>query len=65
MLAPGATPSQQTGFVLGRTGGNIRPFTVAIAADGRVTGARTVRVHGECVPLYTRLWKPLTAAVNL
>ena len=116
-LAPGATASQQTGFALGRTGGNIRPFTVSIAADGRVSvsgpvqagrmkltraqlaalakiaadvrfttlpkttncagtlpdvastfvrvGARTVRVHGECLARYTRLWKALSGAVKL
>jgi hypothetical protein len=28
-------------------------------------GARTVRVHGECVPRYGRLWKALGAAVKL
>jgi hypothetical protein len=116
-LASVATASQQTGFALGRTGGNIRPFTVAIAADGRVSvsgpvqagrteltrtqlatlaklaadthfaalpkttncpgtlpdvastfvrvGPRTVRVHGECVPRYSRLWRALTTAVKL
>jgi hypothetical protein len=116
-LASGASASQQTGFALGRTGGNIRPFTVSIAADGRVSvsgpvqvgrtkltraqlaaltktaadvrfttlpntttcagtlpdvastfvriGARTVRVHGECVPRYARLWKALAGAVKL
>jgi hypothetical protein len=116
-FASGATASQQTGFALGRTGGNIRPFTVAIAADGRVSvsgpvqvgrakltraqlaalariaadarftalpkttncagtlpdvastfvrvGARTVRVHGECVPRYARVWRALTSAVKL
>ena len=118
VLASGATASQQqSGFALGRTGGNIRPFTVSIAADGRVSvsgpvqagrtkltraqlaalskiaadvrfttlpkttnctgtlpdvastfvrvGARTVRVHGECVPRYARVWRALTAAVKL
>jgi hypothetical protein len=28
-------------------------------------GARTVRVHGECVPRYARLWKALAGAVKL
>jgi hypothetical protein len=117
LLASVATASQQTGFALGRTGGNIRPFTVAIAADGSVSvsgpvqvgrmkltraqltaldkiaadarftalpkttncsgtlpdvastfvrvGARTVRVHGECVPRYARLWRALVSAVKL
>jgi hypothetical protein len=116
-LASGASASQQTGFALGRTGGNIRPFAVAIAPDGRVSvsgpvhagrtkltraqvaalakiaadvrfitlprttncsgtlpdvastfvrvGARTVRVHGECVPRYARLWRALVSAVKL
>jgi hypothetical protein len=31
---------------------------------GRV-GARTVRVHGECVPRYARVWKALGSAVKL
>ena len=116
-LASDATASQQSGFAFGRTGGNIRPFTASIAADGRVSvsgpvqagrmklsraqlaalaklaadvrfatlpkttncagtlpdvastfvrvGARTVRVHGECLVRYTRLWKALTGAVKL
>jgi hypothetical protein len=116
-LAPAAAASQQTGFAFGRSGGNIRPYTVAIAADGRVTvsgparvgrtrltrtqigvlaklasdvrfatlprttdcsgtlpdvaatfvrvGGRTVRVHGDCVPRYTRLWKALAGTVKL
>jgi hypothetical protein len=117
VLAPVAAASKQTGFAFGRSGGNIRPYTVVIAADGRVTvsgpahvgrmrltrtqvgalaklaadvrfatlpkttdcagtlpdiaarfvrvGARTVRVHGDCVARYTRLWKALAAAVML
>jgi hypothetical protein len=28
-------------------------------------GARTVRVHGNCVPRYTRMWKALSAAVRV
>jgi hypothetical protein len=28
-------------------------------------GARTVRVHGNCMPRYTRMWKALTAAVRV
>jgi hypothetical protein len=27
-------------------------------------GARTVRVHGNCVPRYARMWKALTTAVR-
>jgi hypothetical protein len=107
-----ATPT--TGFAFGRTGGNIRPFTVTIATTGAVTatgaapthratltkqqladlnriafttqfntlaavtackgtlpdvaaqfirvGARTVRVHGSCLPKFNRLWRALNAA---
>ncbi len=47
-LAPAAGASEQTGFAFGRTGGNIRPFTVVISTDGavRVTGAAGVgRTH--------------------
>jgi hypothetical protein len=116
-LPPAASASQQTGFAFGRSGGNIRPYTVTIAADGRVSvsgpvqagrtkltqaqvgslvklaadvrfatlpkttncagalpdvastfvrvGARTVRVHGNCIPRYARLWKALGSAVKL
>ena len=28
-------------------------------------GTRTVRVHGECVPRYAKVWRALTAAVQL
>jgi hypothetical protein len=28
-------------------------------------GPRTVRVHGNCVPRYARMWKALTAAVRV
>jgi hypothetical protein len=28
-------------------------------------GARTVRVHGNCVPRYTRMWRALSAAVRM
>jgi hypothetical protein len=117
VVAPSAAASQQTGFAFGRGGGNIRPYTVTIAADGRVTvsgpvqvgrtrltraqlgglatlaatvrfgtlpkstscagtlpdvagtfvrvGTRTARVHGDCVPRFTRLWKALAGAVKL
>src|SRR5712691_5561529 len=33
-LAPAADGAQPTGFAFGRTGGNIRPFTVTIDTDG-------------------------------
>jgi hypothetical protein len=114
---PAASASQQTGLAFGRSGGNIRPYTVTIAAGGRVSvsgpvqvgrtkltraqveglvklaadvrfatlpkttncagalpdvastfvrvGARTVRVHGNCVPRFARLWKTLGSAVKL
>jgi|SRR5689334_16302510 hypothetical protein len=117
VLAPAAGATQRTGFAFGRIGGNIRPFTVAIATDGRVrvngavqvnriqltrlqlgnlnrlaaignfgalpqmtnctgtlpdvattfirVGPRTVRVHGDCVAEYRRLWTALTHAVRM
>ena len=36
-VVPAADASQTRGFAFGRTGGNIRPYTVAIANDGTVT----------------------------
>jgi hypothetical protein len=119
LLAPaagaGTVPAQ--GFAFGRLGGNIMPFTVTIAAGGRVhaqgpvhvgrrtlthaqlvalaklaaqvrfstlppttncpgtlpdvsatfvrVGVRTVRVHGDCVSRFTRIWNALSAAVKL
>jgi hypothetical protein len=117
VLVPTGVASQRTGFAFGRTGGNIRPFTVVITTDGRVrvngpveagrtqltrlqlgdlnrlaatgnfgalaqmtncsgtlpdiattfirVGPRTVRVHGDCVVEYRRLWKALAHAVRL
>ncbi|HET6945432.1 MAG TPA: hypothetical protein VFI01_08795 [Gaiellaceae bacterium] len=117
VLVPTAAASQRTGFAFGRTGGNIRPFTVVITTEGRVrvsgpvaagrmhltrlqlgdlnrlaatgnfgtlpqmtncsgtlpdvattfirVGPRTVRVHGDCVGEYRRLWKALAHAVRL
>jgi hypothetical protein len=35
-LAPAAGASPQRGFAFGRLGGDIRPYTVSIAADGKV-----------------------------
>jgi hypothetical protein len=35
-IVPAAGASSQHGFAFGRLGGNIRPYTVSIAADGRV-----------------------------
>jgi hypothetical protein len=42
--APASGAGTSTGFAFGREGGNIRPFTVAIAADGRVAVTGPVRV---------------------
>lgn len=116
-LVPAAGASPQRGFAFGRLGGNIRPYTVSIANDGRVRvsgpaaagriqltaaqltsldratavarfaslpaitncpgtlpdiastfvriGARTVRVHGNCVARYAKLFTALTRAVKL
>ena len=116
-LAPAAGASAQRGFAFGRLGGNIRPYTVSIAGDGRVhvsgpvaagrmkltaaqltsldravadarfaalpamtncagtlpdiattfirVGAKTVRVHGSCVPRYAKLFTALSHAVKL
>ena len=117
VLVPAGSASQRTGFAFGRTGGNIRSFSVVIATDGRVrvsgpaavgrrlltrrqlgelnriaatgsfaslpswtscegtlpdvastfirVGPRTVRVHGDCVADYRRLWNALAHAVRL
>ncbi|MDX6399516.1 MAG: hypothetical protein QOF27_122 [Gaiellaceae bacterium] len=116
-LAPAAGASPQRGFAFGRLGGNIRPYTVSIAADGKVAvsgsatvgrmkltatqlatlnravadarfgafppatncpgtlpdiaatfirfGAKTVRVHGNCVARYAKLFTALSRAVKL
>jgi hypothetical protein len=36
-----------------------------VAATFIRVGARTVRVHGNCVPRYAHLWKALSRAVKL
>ena len=116
-LVPAAGASPQRGFAFGRLGGNIRPYTVSIASDGRVrvsgpatagrtkltaaqlasldraataarfasspamtncpgtlpdiastfirVGAKSVRVHGGCVPRFSKLFKALSIAVKL
>lgn len=116
VLVPAAA-ARPGGYAFGRIGGNIRPYTVAVTAEGRVNvsgsavvgrtrltsaqlaalgriaaavrftalpattscpgtlpdiastfvrvGARTVRVHGGCVPRYTRLERALQSAVRL
>lgn len=117
LALPAAGAVQPTGFAFGRIGGNIRPYTVAIANSGVVrvsgavnvgrkrlsavqlaalnrvatetsftmlpastmcsgslpdvastfvrVGARTVRVHGGCVPRYQRMLKALRASVRI
>ena len=115
-LVPAAGASPQRSFAFGRLGGNIRPYTVSIASDGRVRvsgaatvgrtkltaeqlatldraaadarfpgmppmtncpgtlpdiattfvrwGAKTVRVHGNCVPRFAKLFTALSHAVK-
>ncbi len=117
LLASAAGASRQRSFAIGRLGGNIRPYTVSIATDGRVhvsgaatagrpkltaaqlasldqaaasakfaslppmtncpgtlpdvattfirVGANTVRVHGNCVARYAKLFTALSHAVKL
>jgi len=116
-LVPAAGAAPQHGFAFGRLGGNIRPYTVSIASDGRVhvsgaasagrtklttaqlgglertvaaarfaslpamtncpgtlpdvattfirVGAKTVRVHGNCVPRFAKVFTALSRAVKL
>jgi hypothetical protein len=116
-VAPAAVASPQRGFAFGRLGGNIRPYTVSIASDGKVNvsgsatvgrmkltlvqlaklnravtdahfgalppmtncsgtlpdiattfvrfGSKTVRVHGNCVARYAKLFTALSRAVNV
>jgi hypothetical protein len=39
------TALAQTGFAFGRSGGNIMPFTISIAASGRVTASGPAPAH--------------------
>jgi hypothetical protein len=116
-LAPAAAASPQRGFAFGRLGGNIQPYTVSIASNGKIAvsgpatavrknltpaqlvalgravtdarfgslppmtncpgtlpdiaatfirfGAKTVRVHGNCVPRYAKVFTALSRAVKL
>jgi hypothetical protein len=116
-LVPAAGASSSHSFAFGRLGGNIRPYTVSIAPDGRVrtsgpgttgrsklsavqlasldraatearfgslpamtncpgtlpdiattfirVGAKTVRVHGNCVAGYAKLFTAFSHAVKL
>jgi hypothetical protein len=43
LLFGGAAPAQHDTFAFGRTGGNIRPYTVTISARGAVTASGPVR----------------------
>ena len=57
VLAPAAHASPRTGFSFGRIGGNIRPYTVVIAADGHVkvsggaTAGRTLLTKAQLAKL--------------
>jgi hypothetical protein len=114
---PASSAIRPTGFAFGRTGGNIRPYSVTIANSGVVrtsgavevrrkmltslqlgglnrvatetsfvtlpkatncrgalpdvaatyirVGARTVHVHGTCVPRYQRLLRALQTSVRI
>ena len=42
---PSAGAAEKTGFAFGRTGGNIRPFTVTIATTGKVTATGAAPAH--------------------
>jgi hypothetical protein len=44
LLLGGVAPAQHDTFAFGRTGGNIRPYTVAISARGVVTATGPVRL---------------------
>ena len=41
---PAGTPASGSPLVFGRAGGNIRPYTVTIAADGRVSASGAARL---------------------
>jgi hypothetical protein len=44
-VAPAAAASPKTGFAFGRTGGSIRPFSLAISTTGRVTATGAAPAH--------------------
>jgi hypothetical protein len=44
-VVPAAGAADQTGFELGRRGGNIRPFTVVIAVSGKVRATGPVKIR--------------------
>ena len=49
LLAPTAGAASKTGFEFGRVGGNIRPFTIAIANSGRVTATGAAPTHAAAI----------------
>jgi hypothetical protein len=49
--AAAAAPRSSTTYTFGRTGGNIDPFTVSIAADGSVLARGPVRTAGTATGL--------------
>ncbi|HEV7133943.1 MAG TPA: hypothetical protein VGN27_09470 [Gaiellaceae bacterium] len=55
----------ETTFVMLPRSTNCAGTLPDIAATYVRVGARTVRVHGNCVPRYTRMWKALVAAVRV
>jgi hypothetical protein len=52
-LSGGAAPAQHDTFAFGRTGGNIRPYTVAISTRGVVTSTGPVQPAHGTVPAAT------------
>lgn len=44
-VVPAASAAPKTGFAYGRTGGNIRPFSLTIATTGRVTATGAAPAH--------------------
>lgn len=50
LLFSGAAPAQHDTFAFGRTGGNIRPYTVTISVRGVVTAKGPVRHARRKVP---------------
>jgi hypothetical protein len=63
-LVPAAGASSRTGFAFGRIGGNIRPFTVTIAADGTAHASGAVTVGRKKLTPAQLAGLKHTAAVN-
>jgi hypothetical protein len=57
-VVPSGGATQRTGFAFGRTGGNIRPFTVVISTEGRV------RVQGPVEAGRTQLTRTQLGTLN-